>query len=75
MVNGKMCISVGDNEMMCRIAPDIYQEALEKRGCREMDFAAKPMGGYVFVSDEGLQTGSMVFKLKSDARVDGHSRN
>jgi TfoX/Sxy family transcriptional regulator of competence genes len=44
MVDGKMCIGVVKNEIMCRIGPDIYQEALEKRGCREMDFAGKPHG-------------------------------
>jgi TfoX/Sxy family transcriptional regulator of competence genes len=56
MVDNKMCIGVVKDEMMCRIHPDVYQEALEKRGCREMVFTGKPMKGYVFVSDEGLKT-------------------
>lgn len=56
MVDGKMCIGVVKDEMMCRIGPDIYDQALGKRGCREMDFAGKPMEGYVYVSDEGMQT-------------------
>ena len=56
MLNGKMCIGVTDNEMMCRIGPDIYEEALEKKGCREMIFTGKPMKGYVYVSEEGMKT-------------------
>jgi len=56
MVDGKMCVGVVKDEMMCRIGPEIHEEALEKRGCREMDFAGKPMEGYVYVSDEGMQT-------------------
>jgi TfoX/Sxy family transcriptional regulator of competence genes len=56
MVDGKMCVGVVKDEMMCRIDPDIYEEALKKRGCREMDFAGKPMEGYVYVSAEGMQT-------------------
>jgi len=56
MVNGKMCVGVVKDEMMCRIDHDIYEEALEKTGCREMVFTGKPMKGYVFVSSEGMKT-------------------
>lgn len=56
MVNGKMCVGVVKDEMMCRIDPEIYKEALEKAGCREMIFTGKPMKGYVFVSEEGMKT-------------------
>jgi TfoX/Sxy family transcriptional regulator of competence genes len=56
MIDGKMCIGVVKDEMMCRIGPDVYDQALGKRGCREMDFAGKPMDGYVYVNDEGMQT-------------------
>jgi len=40
---------------VCRVGPEAYETALEKKGCREMDFAGKPMKGYVFVSEEGLR--------------------
>jgi len=56
MVNGKMCVGVVKDEMMCRIDPDIYEEALHKRGCREMVFTGRPMKGYVFVSEDGMKT-------------------
>jgi TfoX/Sxy family transcriptional regulator of competence genes len=56
MVNGKMCVGVVKDEMMCRIDPEIYEEALEKNGCRKMVFTGKPMKGYVFVSADGLKT-------------------
>ena len=55
MLNGKMCVGVVKDEMMCRINPDLYEEALQKIGCREMVFTGKPMKGYVFVSEEGLK--------------------
>jgi len=56
MLNGKMCVGVVKDEMMCRIGPDAQTEALERKGCREMDFTGKPMKGYVYVSEEGLKT-------------------
>lgn len=56
MLNGKMCIGVVEDEMMCRIGPEVYEEALEKTGCREMIFTGKPMKGYVYVGNEGMKT-------------------
>jgi len=55
MVNGKMCIGVEKDKLMCRIDPLLYDEALEKDGCREMDFTGKPMKGYVYVEEEGFK--------------------
>jgi TfoX/Sxy family transcriptional regulator of competence genes len=54
MVNNKMCVGVIKDEMMARIDPDMYEEALEKPGCRPMDFTHKPMKGWVFISQEGI---------------------
>ena len=34
MVNGKMCMSVGDDEFMFRIDPDRHEEVIEKDGVR-----------------------------------------
>jgi TfoX/Sxy family transcriptional regulator of competence genes len=56
MVNGKMCIGVVKDEMMCRIDPALNEEVLEMRGCRPMDFTGKPMKGYVFIDEEGMKT-------------------
>jgi TfoX/Sxy family transcriptional regulator of competence genes len=54
MVNDKMCIGVAEDEMMCRIGPEIYEEALEQNGVRQMVFTGKPMAGYVFVNKDVL---------------------
>ena len=55
MLNGKMCVGVVKDEMMCRIDPDIYEDALQRKGCREMVFTGKPMKGYVYVNADGLK--------------------
>ncbi len=56
MMNDKMCVGVVQDEMMCRINPDVYEEALHRNGCREMVFTGKPMKGYVFVSNESMKS-------------------
>ena len=53
MVNDKMCVGILQDELMARIDPDIYEAALQKKGCREMNFTGKPMKGFVFISPEG----------------------
>jgi TfoX/Sxy family transcriptional regulator of competence genes len=56
MVNGKMCVGIINDELMCRIDPDMQEIALEKQGCRIMDFTGRPMKGYVLISEEGMKT-------------------
>lgn len=56
MLNGKMCVGIVGDEMMCRIGPDAYETALDRKGCREMVFTGKPMKGYVYVNGDGMQT-------------------
>ncbi len=58
MLNDKMCVGVIKDEMMCRIDPVKYEEALEKLGCREMDFTGKPMKGWVMIDESGLKNGN-----------------
>jgi TfoX/Sxy family transcriptional regulator of competence genes len=55
MVNGKMCVGILNDELMARIDPVEYENALERKGCREMDFTGKPMKGFVFVGPEGTK--------------------
>ena len=56
MVNDKMCVGITNNNLMARINPDIYVDALKRKGCRPMDFTGRPMKGWVFVSHEGIDT-------------------
>lgn len=43
MVNEKMCVGVIKDEMMCRISPEAHEEAIDRTGCRTMDFTNKQM--------------------------------
>ncbi len=56
MVNGKMCVGVEQERLMVRLDPDRYEEAMEKEGCKPMDFTGKIMKGYVFVDIDALNT-------------------
>ena len=55
MVNDKMCVGIVKEDLMCRIDPEFYDQALERPGARPMDFTSRPMKGFVFVSPEGLR--------------------
>jgi TfoX/Sxy family transcriptional regulator of competence genes len=55
MVDGKMCICISGNELMCRVGPELYEEALEKNGTHTMTNNGRTMKGYVFVGEDVLQ--------------------
>ncbi len=56
MVNGKMCITVGDDEIMCRIDPAMQETALEKKGTRAVIMRGREYKGYVKVQEDVLKT-------------------
>ena len=56
MVNDKMCVGILHDDIMARVDPEMHETALQKKGCREMDFTGKPMRGFVLVSPEGTST-------------------
>lgn len=55
MLNDKMCVGVVKDEMMCRIDPLKFEEVIEHRGCRPMDFTGKLMKGWIFVDPDSMK--------------------
>jgi len=58
MVEGKMCIGVEKDRIMARVGEEMYESALKKDGCTEMDFTGKPLTGFVYVSQDALDEDS-----------------
>ena len=56
MYNGKMCVGILKDELMCRIDPEFHETAIQKTGCRTMDFTQRPMKGYVLIDESGMKT-------------------
>lgn len=56
MLHDKMCISVGDNEMMCRIDPALHDSVTRKKGCKTMKMRGREYKGWILVSEEGMET-------------------
>jgi len=56
MVNDKMCITAGDNKIMCRIDPSVHEQALKRKGCETVKMKGREYKGFVYVSEEGMKT-------------------
>ncbi len=59
MVNGKMCVTVGDHvdhQMMVRIDPTMMQRALAKKGASPARMRGRAIKGYVFLLEEAVAT-------------------
>jgi hypothetical protein len=39
---------------MARVGEDAFEECLNRPGARLMDFTGRPMKGYIFVYEEGI---------------------
>ncbi len=55
MVDDKMCISVGDDEIMCRIDPAIHEEVIRRKNCRTVIMRGREYKGYLYVNEKGIK--------------------
>lgn len=55
LVHGKMFVGISGSNLMARVGPERYRDALAQPHVREMDFTGKPMNGYVYVDPLGLE--------------------
>ena len=60
MVRGHMCCGIVGNDLMVRVGPEQYQEALAAPHARPMDFTGRPLQGMVYVAPPGLRTQPML---------------
>jgi len=54
LLNGNMSFGIVGNELMVRVGPAAYLDALALPQVREMDFTGRSMRGMVFVSEDGI---------------------
>jgi TfoX/Sxy family transcriptional regulator of competence genes len=53
LVNGKMCVNVSGDNLMCRFDPAVEHEVAERVGFQPMIMKGKQLKGYCYVSEEG----------------------
>jgi TfoX/Sxy family transcriptional regulator of competence genes len=56
MVDGKMCVCVSGDEMLCRIGAEEVEAALEQNGCRQMVNNGRVMKDYIFAGEEAFHS-------------------
>ena len=56
LVNGKMCVNVSGDELMCRYNPELEEEVTVRAGFQPMIMKGKQLRGYCYVSDEGYKS-------------------
>jgi TfoX/Sxy family transcriptional regulator of competence genes len=54
LVNGNMAVGVAKTQLMVRVGPEAHAAALREPHARPMDFTKRPMKGFVFVGEAGL---------------------
>lgn len=54
LINGKMCVNVSGERLMCRFDPELQQQVENKKGYQPMIMRGKSMTGYCYVEPEGF---------------------
>jgi hypothetical protein len=57
---GHMFCGVSGEDLMVRVGPRAWGEALARRHARPMDFTGKPLTGYVYVAPAGTRTAALL---------------
>lgn len=55
MVNGKMCVNVSGENLMCRFDPALLDNVAERNGFTPMIMRGKEYKGYCYVQPEGFK--------------------
>jgi TfoX/Sxy family transcriptional regulator of competence genes len=55
MANGSMAAGIIRDELMVRVGPDEYEQAIAQPHARGMDFTGRPMRGFVQVAPAGFE--------------------
>lgn len=53
MLNGNMCFGTIKDDLVVRVGPEHYKDALAQRHARPMDFTGRPIKGFIFVDSKG----------------------
>lgn len=56
LINGKMCINVSHDNLMCRFDPALFDEIAEKNGFMPVVMKGKEMKGYCYVEPTGIRS-------------------
>ena len=55
LVNGKMCVNISGQNLMCRFDPALTEELSEKNGFLPMIMKGKEYKGYCYVEQTGIK--------------------
>jgi len=64
---GNLCCGIVGDELMVRVGPAAYADALQRSHARRMDFTGRPLKGYVYVAPAGFRSAGELAKWVSRA--------
>lgn len=56
MINRNMAVGVSGEELMVRVGKEAHEKAVARTGARTFDMGARPMKGWVSVTDDGYDS-------------------
>lgn len=67
MIGGKMCVGMIKDDLIVRVGPEGYEEAISQPHARDMDFTGRSLKGFVYVGPEGFDSEETLAKWVNQA--------
>jgi hypothetical protein len=55
LLAGNLCVGVIGDELVARVGPAAFPDAVARAGARPFDFSGRPMKGWIMVRPEGFE--------------------
>ena len=62
LLQGNMACGIINNDLIVRVGPANYEDALKLPHSREFDFTGRPMKGWIMVSSDGVDSEEVILK-------------
>ena len=69
MLDGNMACGVNKDDLIVRVGPDRYEQAVIQPHARPFDFTGRPMKGWVMVAGTGFKTDDSLKSWLNKART------
>ncbi len=56
LLGGRMCCGVINDDLVIRVGPQGYEQAVREPHARPMDFTGRPLRGFVYIAPAGYQS-------------------
>jgi TfoX/Sxy family transcriptional regulator of competence genes len=56
LISGKLCLSAGKNQIMCRFDPELHNKLIKEKVCETVIMKGRNYKGYIYVNENNIKS-------------------